>query len=120
MCCYRTLICTSLFCGILFCISVSALHRLIIAFKKKGGGMGEYYEETSGDLVSLKCLRGAAQYAGDIMDDRPAPVDGGWFAFKAALDPYNSLAPGCTPAMTPCPSGCYDPEFTPDEDCPLS
>ena len=33
----------SLFCGILFCISVTALIIACLAFTKKGGG--EYYEE---------------------------------------------------------------------------
>ena len=35
----------SLFCGILFCISVTALIISCLAFTKKGGGKGEYYEE---------------------------------------------------------------------------
>jgi hypothetical protein len=34
----------SLFCGILFCISVTALIIACLAFTKKGGGKGEYYE----------------------------------------------------------------------------
>ena len=38
----------SLFCGILFCISVTALVIACLAFTKKGGGKGEYYEEEGG------------------------------------------------------------------------
>ena len=33
----------SLFCGILLCISVTALIIACLAFTKKGGGKGEYY-----------------------------------------------------------------------------
>ena len=34
----------SLFCGILFCISITALIIACLAFTKKGGGNGEYYD----------------------------------------------------------------------------
>ena len=35
----------SLFCGILLCISVTALVIACLAFTNKGGGKGEYYKE---------------------------------------------------------------------------
>ena len=35
----------SLFCGILFCISLAALIIACLAFTKKGGGKEEYYED---------------------------------------------------------------------------
>ena len=38
----------SLFCGILFCISVTALIIACLAFTKKGGGKGEYFKGASG------------------------------------------------------------------------
>jgi len=34
----------SLFCGILFCLSITALVIACLAFTKKGGGTGEYFE----------------------------------------------------------------------------
>ena len=40
----------SLFCGILFCISVAALVIACLAFTNKGGGKGEYYKDKSKQL----------------------------------------------------------------------
>ena len=45
----------SLFCGILFCISVAALVIACLAFTNKGGGKGEYYEETSNSCTGEDC-----------------------------------------------------------------
>ena len=39
----------SLFCGILFCISITALIIACLAFTKKGGGKGEYYKGTTSE-----------------------------------------------------------------------
>ena len=87
----------SLFCGILFCISVTALIIACLAFTKKGGGKGEYYEGTSDDPVSLKCLVAAAQYAG-VAAHKAGQEDGVWFTFEDALDPATGGAvPECMP-----------------------
>ena len=93
----------SLFCGILLCISVTALIIACLAFTKKGGGKGEYYKGASGDPVSLKCLQEAAQYAGGIVQGGGVDAADGWFAFKTALSGEPGASSGteaCTPAMT--------------------
>ena len=55
----------SLFCGILFCISVTALIIACLAFTKKGGGKGEYYKESTPPpaplYVTNECLMNALQ-----------------------------------------------------------
>ena len=54
----------SLFCGILFCISISALVIAYLAFTKKGGGKDEYYE-TPKAPGTIECKPvGSGLYAG--------------------------------------------------------
>ena len=50
----------SLFCGILFCISVAALVIACLAFTKKGGGKGEYYKDKSKQLKYKYTGQGSA------------------------------------------------------------
>ena len=81
----------SLFCGILFCISVAALVIACLAFTKKGGGKGEYYKGESSDPVCVKnlfkCIRAAANDAAYAPSPPPPPSSSyRWTAFNNAFD----------------------------------
>lgn len=70
----------SLFCGILLCISVAALVIACLAFTKKGGGNGEYYD-------------GSAPTGADSC--REIDTDGGsWAQYCGARNAYKDYA-GC-------------------------
>ena len=94
----------SLFCGILFCISVAALIIACLAFTNKGGGKGEYYKTEPACVQIPRCLQNTclkasvkAAYLIGWEDGggigSPETPEKGWTAFTSAL----SYAPGCPP-----------------------
>ena len=112
----------SLFCGILFCISVAALVIACLAFTKKGGGKGEYYKDTPPPITATEVVNCINKSAIKGIQADSQSVFGRTFAYAMndctyALEP----SPPPTPIPTPIPTPTSSPGppwiCSPDKGC---
>ena len=89
----------SLFCGILFCISITALIIACLAFTKKGGGKGEYYKGAVGGYSDINCIIAAADVAVKFTSpDSPQPspmqmLNASWKMFYGYMEEFKNTGP---------------------------
>ena len=89
----------SLFCGILFCISIAALVIACLAFTKKKSG-SEYYCNVGGASDVQLCVgaEGDATKLGYVANKKCMPFGGGWLPNSPGVTRIDYSAKCTTPS----------------------